>query len=314
MNLQKIVDKFLEKPYALDMGSKKLSVWWDFPLEDIKAAKKILRKQLKLGRKRSDKGVKILLLDVEVAPMKAWIWRLWKNYVPYDEVEADWFCLSWSVKWLFGDTITSDKLTPKEALAEDDGRILKSVWKFLDEADIIITFNGDQFDLPRLNTRFLIYDILPPSPYKSIDAFKIAKKIFHFSSNSLDNINKILNLGQKEKNDGFSLWKSCLEGDPNALLAMEKYNRRDVEILEELYLRIRPWIPSHPNLGLYYETENSVCSHCLSEDIVSLGVYCTSVSKYETFRCNNCGAVLRKRLNTYNKDFRKNLVVSIPGR
>ena len=60
----------------------------------------------------------------------------------------------------------------------------------------------------------------------------------------------------------FELWAQCMQGNDSSLEYMEKYNRYDVELLEEVYLKLRPWIKSHPNVGLYMETEESVCANC----------------------------------------------------
>jgi len=61
--------------------------------------------------------------------MEVSVWGLYKQYIPNDNIIKDWNILSWAAKWLFDDEIMSDILTPKEAVARDDSRILKSMWK-----------------------------------------------------------------------------------------------------------------------------------------------------------------------------------------
>ena len=80
--------------------------------------------------------------------------------------------MSWSAKWLYDDKILSDVLTPKEAKERNDKRIIKSVWKLLNEADIVIAHNGDKFDLKKLKARFLSNGFVPPMPYKTVDTLK----------------------------------------------------------------------------------------------------------------------------------------------
>jgi DNA polymerase elongation subunit (family B) len=46
----------------------------------------------------------------------------------------------------------------------------------LDEADAVITYNGDKFDLPHLRALMLTEGLTPPSPYKSIDLYKTMKQ------------------------------------------------------------------------------------------------------------------------------------------
>ena len=92
---------------------------------------------------------------------------------------------------------------------------------------------------------------------------------------------------------------------------MQKYNRRDVETLEEVYMKIRPWIHNHPNLGLYTESTRAVCSNCGSNNISKTDkFYYTFTGKYELYRCE-CGAYIRVRTTSLSKDKRKNLLVSV---
>ena len=143
---------------------------------------------------------KIFLFDIETAPMRAYVWGLWKqNIEPNTQLSNDWFCLSWAGKWLFDHKIYSQRLTGDEALDEDDTRIIHGIWGKLNEADIVIAHNGWKFDIPRLNTRFIVNGLLPPLPYEVIDTLKVAKRSFAFSSNKLDMLNKSLGLERKQE-------------------------------------------------------------------------------------------------------------------
>lgn len=67
-------------------------------------------------------------------------------------------------------------LTPEEVLREDDSRIMKLLWDLLNEAEIVVTHNGDKFDLPKINSRFIINNLPPTTPYFSVDTCKVCKK------------------------------------------------------------------------------------------------------------------------------------------
>ena len=41
---------------------------------------------------------KILLFDIETAPLKASVWGMWEQNVL--RVESDWYMLCWAAKWL----------------------------------------------------------------------------------------------------------------------------------------------------------------------------------------------------------------------
>jgi hypothetical protein len=283
--------------------------------------KLILNAREKSGRQRHHKQTteettipKILILDIETAPVQGYVWRLWKQNVYIDQVESDWFMLSWAAKWLFDSEIFSDVLTPEESLSEDDERISKSMWEFVDHADVIIGHNVDAFDMPKLNTRWLIHGINPPSPYRTVDTKKEAKKRFLFSSNKLDFIARVLGTPVKMDDGGFNTWKGCIHGEKDSLLLMEEYNREDINVTEEVYLKLRPWIKNHPNLGLYYNDDGIRCRVCGSENLTweDGKCYATPLNKYSVVRCDECGAIGRARESAITKNKNKSLLGSCP--
>jgi hypothetical protein len=257
---------------------------------------------------------KVLVVDIETAPIKCYVWGIWQQNVSLNAIESDWFIITWAAKWLFDDKVYSGKISPKEIANEDDSRIIKGLWELLNEADIVIAHNGQKFDIPKINTRFLIHGLMPPLPYMQIDTLLHIRKNFGFSSNKLDYVNQLLNLPRKVENEGMPLWIKCLNGDQDALDTMEEYNVGDVRILEDTYLRIRPFIRPHPNMGLFIlDTEQERCPTCGSNDLVEMGKqYHTTANVYETTRCNNCGAVGRKRLSSLTIKERRHLLMSVP--
>ena len=236
---------------------------------------------------------KILILDIETTPIAVWTWSLGNHYInPVNIIKdgngksIDWYVLSWSAKWWYDDKVMSDVVTPKEAKDRDDKRIMESVWKLLDEADIIIAHNGDRFDLRKLKARFIANAMIPPMPYKTIDTLKVARKEFAFSSNKQDYITKFLGLEEK-LNTEFQLWVDCMNGDSAALKRMERYNRTDVVGLEEMYIKLRPYMKNHPNIAVMMD--ENVCSVCGGDSLTDTGKYYhTGASKYELFYCEGC--------------------------
>ena len=265
----------------------------------MRTYKSVTRKIESMGWTRptdiSDLNVlpKILLFDIETTPMPVWVWSFGKQYVPPTNLVKDddgnqrvWYVLSWAAKWLYDDNVMSDIVTPEEAVARDDSRVLDSIWEMLDQADIVIAHNGDRFDLRKLNARFILNDMPPPSPYKSIDTLKIARREFAFSSNKQDFLTKTFGLAEKLKTD-FQLWLDCMDGDKSALNNMLSYNERDVVGLEQVYLKLRPYIKNHPNLGVLMD--DSVCPTCGSKSIkASNATYFTSSNEFPVYRCGGC--------------------------
>jgi len=200
--------------------------------------------------------------------MKAYVWKRWKENISLDQTISEWFLICWSAKWLYSNEVLGDVLTPKEILKEDDSRITLSLWKLFNEADIVVAHNGNNFDIPKMNSRFICNNLPPTTPFISIDTCAISKKQFGFSSNKLDALATYFGFNHKLDTD-FNLWKSCLEGNKEALDYMLSYNKRDVTLLEEVYLKMRPYIKNHPNCSNFIDNI-ACCSNCGSESFTLL--------------------------------------------
>jgi len=254
----------------------------------------------------------ILIFDIETAPMEVYVWGLYKQRISHENVIQDWFILSWAAKWLFSSEIMSDVVTPEEAKNCDDKRIGKSMWDLFESADIVVAHNAWRFDLRKLNSRWILHKQPPPSPYQVIDTLKESRKMAAHSSHRLDYLGQIMHNKSKLDTD-YSLWKRCKHGDSDALFYMEKYNKEDVSLLEEVYLSMRGWIKSHPNVGLYMETDEPVCANCGSDKIHEVDNYVTPAGSFRAFRCDNprCHAISRQRTSQTPLKKKKGLTISV---
>ena len=150
-------------------------------------------------------------------------------------------------------------------------------------------FFEDKFDIKKMYARFLYYGFPPPSPFKSIDTVKIARKYFSMNSNKLDDIGRYLGIGRKMVHTGWDLWKRCFSGDMEAWNEMINYNSQDVLLLERVYEKFKPYITNHPNMNLLQNTTHS-CPNCGSNHLQKRGMSITRVSKSQRYQCQDCGA------------------------
>jgi hypothetical protein len=244
---------------------------------------------------------KILLFDIENAPNTAYIWGLWQETTSAEMVDTAWYILCWSAKWFKEKQIFSSALIdfPSEFKKnpENDKPLLLKLWKLLDEADIVVAHNGVQFDTRKVNARFIMNGMTPPSPYKVVDTLLAARRHFFFTSNKLTDLGKYLGCGEKVDTGGFKLWKKCMIGDKAAWAHMVKYCKNDIILLEKIYIKLLPYIENHPNLGVYLNEEEQVCPNCGSKHIEKRGFSYTNVSKYQRYVCKDCGKWSRGRKN-----------------
>lgn len=238
---------------------------------------------------------KILILDIETAPNIAYVWGAWKQNIGQNQWKDKGHIMSFAAKWL-----GSDEVIYEENRKSNDKPIVKKLFKYLDEADIVVAHNGDKFDLPVVLGRGLVHGLNPPSPYHTIDTCRIARRRFRFTTNSLANLSEELGLpdkkGQHKKFPGFELWLECLRGNDEAWAEMKEYNVEDVVVLEELYLKMRPFIDNHPNVVHHVHGDEVHCPKCGSTRIQWRGYYYTKMGLcYRKFVCLDCGGWGRAR-------------------
>jgi DNA polymerase elongation subunit (family B) len=188
--------------------------------------------------------------------------------------------------------------------------MLNAVHYLLDGADIVVHYNGEKFDIPTLNKEFILSHIRPPATYRQIDLLKTCKSQFRFVSNKLDYVSQALGLGAKTQHKGMELWKGCMEGNEEDWKIMQEYNIQDVNLLEKLYTKLRPWVKNHPNVALYDDGNEVRCRTCSSMNVHRRGYQYTNASRFQRFRCVDCGSWMRGRLNDFN---RENLLLNATG-
>lgn len=248
---------------------------------------------------------KILILDIETAPNIAYVWGAWKQDIGQKQWIQKTHILSYAAKWL-----DNEKIFYEENRKKNDRKIVQSLFKLLDEADIVVAHYGKKFDLPSIIGRGIIHGLKPPSPYHIVDTKEVAAKEFRLVSNSLANLCEELGLHRKsdhKKFPGFELWLECLRGNDDAWAEMKEYNIDDILALESLYLRLRPYIRNHPNISRPTEDGDVLCPKCGSSHINFRGTYVTKAGLfYHKFVCVDCGGWGREARSTVGGIVNKN--------
>lgn len=242
--------------------------------------------RLKLGKKVYGTKPKILLLDIETAPNIAYVWGANKQYINPEWLAATGYILCWTAKWLGEDEVMFKRLQKGKPLS-----LLGPIHKMLNEAHVVIHYNGKKFDIPTLNKEFLLHGMAPPAPFKQVDCLLTMWNTFLFPANKLDYITKVLGIGEKIRHSGPQLWIDCMADKEEAWKRMEAYNRHDVTLLEKLYVRLLPWIKAHPNIGAMLGVP--ACPNCGSEEFRRDGAHLAQVMKYERYQCGSCNSWFR---------------------
>ena len=235
---------------------------------------------------------KILYLDLEISPMLSY------NYEAYEsnalKILVSPMIVSFAWQW------EGDKKVYSMCVADypgykpgilklDDKAIAKDLYDIMKDAQLIIGHNIRRFDLPMARARFLIHELSPIGGWQTVDTLTDFKRQFKFPKNNLDYLSELTGgEGKTYLKHSDLIWK-CLEGDKKEWDLMKTYNKRDVSITRDLYMKTRGWYTNHPNLSFYTRDERE-CPVCHSQKVQSRGN-----QKYfrqgirQRYQCRDCG-------------------------
>lgn len=249
---------------------------------------------VKLGRlDKSVSGLNIVTLDIETKPMQSFHFGMWDQNIGLGQVIEHGDILSVGHKALG---------KPVEHVATwDEGGyegMIRAVHKVLDDADVLVTYNGIGFDEKKLNWAFARMGLDSPSPFKSVDLLRVVRRRFAPDSKKLDHVAQMLGLGNKLSTGGFDLWRGAMNGDPKAQAKMERYCKQDVRLTEKLYLRLLPWLPTGVSLP-QLAGNGFGCPTCGSPKLAATTKsYTAAASTYDLLKCSACGSFARGTRST----------------
>lgn len=198
--------------------------------------------------------------------------------VPLERLIKPGRMICWAAKWHRGAMHAADE-------RKGTDKMLTPLHDLLNEADAVVTFNGDKFDLPKINGEFIAADMPPVKPIPSIDLRRTTKQLGYISG-KLQFVSGHLGIGQKIDTGGFKLWRDVMDGDAKAWAKMVRYNKQDVYLLERLYTRILPYIKTHPTLYVGH----GACKVCGAKKLHRRGTRFTKVMEIERLHCTACNS------------------------
>jgi len=228
---------------------------------------------------------RVIFYDIETAPSLGYYFDLYKEGNIVSTTQS-WFMLSFAYK------VQGERKIHYHCLADypgydrnktDDKALVKDLHRLVfSNADCLIGHNIDRFDSRKSKARFLAHGLPPPPPTKTIDTLKLARRVFKMDSNRLAHIGEYLGLGGKETTSGWKLWEQCIAGDRAAWGQMARYNKRDVDLLEQVFNRLAPYQPNAPYMGA------AGCPSCYSDRVQQRGFNVSRAGKRPRFQCQDC--------------------------
>lgn len=233
---------------------------------------------------------RILTIDIERLPGLAHVWDQKTSFVSYRNFVQQPTTICWAARWYGQSRVIF------ESAWKSRDRMIERAWELFDEADAVVTFNGDKFDIPHLQGDWLRHGYGPPSPYKSIDLYKMARNRFGLVSNGLDHLTRELGYKGKETRYSIEMAQAAMSGDRTAQKELRTYNAADVELTEWTHDRLTGWLPGHPHMKA---SDDLICNQCGSKELTQLPKpYRAVLLEYQAYRCDVCKGIVRTNWNT----------------
>lgn len=190
------------------------------------------------NKSKKDK-LKVLIYDIETSYNIVSSWRIGnKVSLPHYSIIQERQIICVSYKWLGEKEVYNLDWGYKD---QSDKFLLEQFIEVLNEADLIVAHNGDNFDLKWIRTRALKHGLEMLPYYNQVDTLQLAKKYFYFNSNKLDYISKFLGFSGKMHTEP-ELWDEViLNKSLKALVKMIEYCDEDVRQLEKVYTVLSKW-------------------------------------------------------------------------
>lgn len=232
-------------------------------------------------------SAKIALLDIECSPITVHAWSLRDLNVGLSQIRQHPRVIGVASKW-YG----AKGVAWRSEYHQSRTEMLEHTHALLDAADIAVHYNGAGFDIPWLMGEFAREDMPPPSPFKNIDLYRVARKAFRFPSYKLQYVSTALGLEGKLSTGGHDLWVRCLESEGEeqrkAWALMRRYAKQDTALLEPLFDKLRPYFPASVNLAAY-APDAMRCPSCAGTSLQARGEQVTSTRRYQRYHCQTCG-------------------------
>lgn len=247
-----------------------------------------------LAKQASGRELRTLIVDIERLPgeFSAEFWDLnaFKNRRIHADLVTKWpqtICVA--AMW-YGE---KDFIFHAAWHKGGEKKMLEEAYKLYDQADIVITYNGINFDNKHLQSGWLEHGMGKPSPWRDVDLLRVARQSFGFESKTLDAVCKRLNIDAKNDKYSIDVARAAMDGDVAAQNRLQRYNKNDVKITGQVYERLLPYIKSHPHVAPNKGLDNPVCPRCSSAAVKRNGYHSTGVNRYQRYKCNSCGGSFR---------------------
>lgn len=239
-------------------------------------------------------------IDIETAPMEAYAWQPKVEYIGHEMVEQCTTVICASFRHPKTKQIQTLAVSPKSVkTVRNDREVCNNIHRLLtycgENNVVIVSQNGDRFDLPKLRARFIFYRFKPLPPLITVDTLKQARAIGGFDYKRLDFLDKFLHGQGKVETRGWPMWRDIVSTHSTeskrrkALKEMIGYCEGDILALERVYETLKPYMKNHPNVNLWKRTYDH-CPSCGENGLrYATKPHFNKTRVYRRMSCKYCG-------------------------
>lgn len=226
---------------------------------------------------------KILYLDIETSPCLGFFWRPGsKVNIGHNNIVEERQIILASYAWNNEKPKTirwkKDPKSTNKYIKYCDKNVVEAIIAEMDKADLIVTQNGDRFDVTWIRGRSVKHRIPMGHNYPSFDTLKKSRHYLNLNSNRLDYLGHFF-LGEgKVSTGGFQLWVDCINGSKKAMDKMAKYCEGDINLLRRYHKHLLQYVPANNHVGASLGfAKHMTCPTCGTYDIRLSKQYTTKV-------------------------------------
>lgn|SRR3990167_3311921 len=197
------------------------------------------------------------------------------------------YILCGSYKWLGQKqviTIQRKKIVPWIKEAENDKQICEKLAAVIAEAEIVVTWNGIDFDYKFLQARMLRHGLGALKVDGHEDLLRTARKRLGMRPRSLEEVGRFLKCSEQKQKVPKEVWLASGRGDPKAIKTWISRCESDVRLLEEIYHKLGPLSITHPKISNIV----SACVFCGEQKLQKQGFKRALRHYRQVYQCKNC--------------------------
>lgn len=249
---------------------------------------------------------KIIIFDLETLPNLEEALRVWPQLSAFPgrtlkATVSTIICAGWKV---YGENkthcINAWDFSRWKSNVNDDYSVCREIYNVIKEADAVVTHNGKRFDWKFLQTRLLFHGLGPLPKIHHIDTKETSSRYIYSFNNRLGYLGETFVNDKKLDHEGWDLWVNVWHKKKESMDLMTKYCKQDVDLLEKMFVKLKPFITHIPNYNNFLNTTGKMlCPSCGSTRLHNKGYRYTQTKVYKRYKCRDCKSY--SRTDSYDK-------------